>query len=764
MKSSNLRNTELEQAAGRRALREGLVTIIKEMGSQAADPRAKSNGTRALVNTSSDPHFADAKENRERALLQQSNDPAIAQLRLERILQGNELTDINYLAQGLSCARSVCRIVLRSQGRLLGYGTGFLVAPGVLLTNHHVISSIELVNEAVAQFRYERTLTGAEAVPVEFALEAAPSPILNRELDFALVSVADRSSASGLNEFGWLYLNPQPGKAFVGEYLTIIQHPKGERKQVCVRENRLLKYDENGPYVWYQTDTVGGSSGSPVFNNSWEVVALHHSGVPKTEIRGGRTVYLTKDNRVWTSDMGNDQLDWIANEGIRVSQILKYLEDSHSNHPLAIKVLNAKMAPWSESCPTSNAEAQPVGKSGLQITHDGKGTTRILVPIDIGVRIPIGIEPFGITSSLPSPSSTTSDLQSSSLPLQPVAPIAVTAIATEAVTIDTSNYEERNGYDPLFLGKGSLSVPMPTLSTKAKASLLKINGSSGELKYWNYSVVMNKKRALAFFSAANIDPALGKGNRSGDGWIRDERVDKLQRTAQIGNEFYEKQKTFEAEDRTKNPFDKGHLTRREDLQWGRTASLAKRNGDDSFHFPNCAPQHFEFNQARKVNGIWNRLEQMTASVAGDGAQFCVFNGPVFDAPPSVPGDDGKLRLNLRGKGKADPVFGGVAIPKLFYKVIVWPDKKKLRVAAFVVTQEDLLAKLDRLHAAGEMSSFEAGLSDTEVRLYKITLDDLEHATNLSFGKLTKLSTTAATESTVESDLNSPIESAEDVRL
>ncbi|MDX1930444.1 MAG: DNA/RNA non-specific endonuclease [Pirellulaceae bacterium] len=769
-----MRNLDLERAAGARALRQGIAAVIQEMDSSQGRRGQKSTRSRAILGappTQTLPQpTADAIENRERSLLQQNNDPALAHLRLERILQGNELTDINYLAQGLSCARSVCRIVLRKQGRLLGYGTGFLVAPGVLITNHHVLSTVELVNEAVAQFRYERTISGAEATPVEFTLETNPGPILNKELDFAIVSVG-KSTGGTLDPFGWLYLNPQPGKAFVGEFLTIIQHPNGERKQVCVRENRLLKYDESGPYVWYQTDTVGGSSGSPVFNNSWEVVALHHSGVPRTEVRNGVTVYLTKDGEVWNNTMGNDKLDWIANEGIRISQILKFLETAHANHPLAQKILSATMPPWSESS-TANTTAGPsTTSSGLQVSTDGNGITRILVPIEIGVRVPLGDVTGSVANlQLGTPSSSSTNTQPNAVGLVPSGPVSVATqspttapTATELVEIDTTNYDDRNGYNPNFIGTGSLAVPLPTLSAKAKTNLLKINGASGELKYWNYSVVMNRKRRLAFFSAANIDPALGKGNRAGDGWIRDQRVDKVDRSAQIGNEFYEKQKTLEAEDRSKNPFDKGHLTRREDLQWGRTPTLAKRNGDDSFHFPNCAPQHFEFNQVRKVNGIWNRLEQMTTKIAGDGAQFCVFNGPVFDAPVSTRGADGKLRLNLRGKPKTDPLIKGQHIPKLFYKVIVWPEKKQLRLAAFVVSQEDLLAKLDPKQKTRQIAPFEAGLTEDEVQLYQVALADLEHATQLDFGKLAKLPNAIVQESTADFDTSLPVESEHDIR-
>jgi V8-like Glu-specific endopeptidase len=43
---------------------------------------------------------------------------------------------------------------------------------------------------------------------------------------------------------------------------------------------------DNGK-VQYMTDTQEGSSGSPVFNSNWEVVALHHSSTRYSE-NGGR--------------------------------------------------------------------------------------------------------------------------------------------------------------------------------------------------------------------------------------------------------------------------------------------------------------------------------------------------------------------------------------------------------------------------------------------------------------------------------------------
>jgi hypothetical protein len=76
-------------------------------------------------------------------------------------------------------------------------------------------------------------------------------------------------------------------------------------------------------FVHYRTDTAPGSSGSPVFNDQWEIVALHHSGVPKKDSQGR---ILAKDGSVWNSGMGQDQIQWTANEGIRISKILKHVQ------------------------------------------------------------------------------------------------------------------------------------------------------------------------------------------------------------------------------------------------------------------------------------------------------------------------------------------------------------------------------------------------------------------------------------------------------
>jgi len=87
-----------------------------------------------------------------------------------------------------------------------------------------------------------------------------------------------------------------------------------------LRNNEVIEIPSGKPdFLYYTTDTEPGSSGSPCFNDQWELIGLHHSGVPKMD---GEKI-LKKDGTPFNEDLDDPALiDWIANEGARVSAIV----------------------------------------------------------------------------------------------------------------------------------------------------------------------------------------------------------------------------------------------------------------------------------------------------------------------------------------------------------------------------------------------------------------------------------------------------------
>ena len=268
-------------------------------------------------------------------------------------------------------------------------------------------------------------------------------------------------------------------------------------------------------------------------------------------------------------------------------------------------------------------------------------------------------------------------------------PAAVTAAgeALEAAR-PRSYYAGYKGYDPAFLGK---DVPLPQLSEEQRRNAAKNSDAApgadpAVLPYTNFSVVMNRRRQLAYYTVVNIDGAQSTDLvRDTDRWFFDSRVAESE---QIGEALYRR-----------NALDRGHLVRRLDPVWGPSAGRAN---DDTFHFTNCSPQHERFNQGQD---LWQGLENYILDRAdARDRKVTVFTGPVMD--------------------ESDPVYKGVRLPLAFWKIIAYVNAQGvLASAGYVLEQGKLIEDLPGLEAA-----FDPGL-------FRVTLSHLRERTGLNFDYL-----------------------------
>jgi endonuclease G len=402
---------------------------------------------------------------------------------LQRVLGQRDILQVTFLRQALEAARSVCRLRIHGEAPAPpNFGTGFLVAPGVLLTNHHVLDTPEVAHLSLAEFEAELDLNYVERKPRTFNLVPDKLFVTDPALDFTFVAVnAVATDGTPLSEFRSLTLLRETGKALNGEWATIIQHPGGQTKQIVIRENRIIflpnKADRErigDSFVDYTSDTERGSSGSPVLNDQFEVLALHHKSVPRYDAQGR---LRARDGRLWTPDMGQDELAWVANEGVRISAIFAGLD---------------RMA---------RRSAQAASLLVLLEHGEPKGIFSALA----GRRAPV-VEDVGEGAEL-----------------------EAAALARRA----------GKGYKANFLG---FNVPLPKAVNGLARHIqplepnAKPKGSvKGELIYTHFSVVMHDERHFAIFAAVNIDGSKRDKPEVSGRWRIDPRVS---RAAQADNELY----------------------------------------------------------------------------------------------------------------------------------------------------------------------------------------------------------------------------------
>lgn len=627
---------------------------------------------------------------------------------LERIIGHNDLLPFSYLENGMRVGNAVARLLINdAAGRPLSKATGFMISERLLLTNHHVIPSADLASGSIAEFNFQFAPDGRSVAGVNFQLAPEDFFYTHPKLDFSLVAVKsmDVTGTTAVGSYGYISLNPQKGKITTGEYVSIIQHPDGEEKKIAIRENQVLDHTSSNDFIWYRTDTSPGSSGAPVFNDQWQLVALHHSGVPADDGAGN---YLTTDGRkIKPTDIDtidSDDIQWKANEGIRVSIIVETLRIECADQPLVDELLSLKLncdirQSTEAMVDKTPSDTQPANHTlmkddSLQTTTRG-GSVSITIPLQITVSLGNAGDPIAATG-----------VQTAE------APAETSPSAEEAVIVIDQHYGNRKGFDEDFLGQ---KVGLPKLSADQQKLAAKLVGTNDYvLNYYHFSIIVNKDRKMPFFTAVNIDGAQFNKIKSQipsrktigtDKWFIDPRIepdpDKPQ--FQIPAKFY-----------AGNDFDIGHQVRREDPVWGTTAAFAIKCNNDTFHLTNACPQHKNFNQGipdpdnpkyKDVTGkiLWQGLENYILDNArANNLRVNVYTGPVLD-PKDKPYHD-----------------TGILIPKAFWKVVAMKQANgHLSATGYLVSQKDLISA---------MEEFTFG----KFLFYQVPIRQLEKLTGLSF--------------------------------
>lgn len=211
---------------------------------------------------------------------------------LERqIFEKYSLLDIAFLRRGLELAPAVARLLVTlPSGKY--HGTAFRIGDDLMLTNHHVLFDHDAgdapATEVEIWFGYERTFAGSTLAHT--VVMGRPDTVAGgKARDWAVVRVAS-PVPEGTPVIALTGARP----VRVDDRVYVIQHPSGGVKKIGMHHNVVRHVDDDVLQYW--TDTEGGSSGSPVFDERWQLVALHHRWVEQ-QVQGTRE-YRNQGQRI----------------------------------------------------------------------------------------------------------------------------------------------------------------------------------------------------------------------------------------------------------------------------------------------------------------------------------------------------------------------------------------------------------------------------------------------------------------------------------
>lgn len=212
---------------------------------------------------------------------------------LEKIIRddGGFADVLTWTAAMAAHQRRVCRVELPLNSAV---GTGFLVGPDLVLTNHHVMAAAigdkAKATDFACRFDYAAGPAGthagnAVALAADWHVASSPpsaadeaperGPAGAHELDYCLVRLGVRI---GDDERGWIAA--RLGRAMPAErdILLLLQHPAGLPAKLTL--GAVLAPNETRTRLRHDANTLAGASGSPCFDARLDLVGLHHAGDP----------------------------------------------------------------------------------------------------------------------------------------------------------------------------------------------------------------------------------------------------------------------------------------------------------------------------------------------------------------------------------------------------------------------------------------------------------------------------------------------------
>ncbi|HVQ36822.1 MAG TPA: DNA/RNA non-specific endonuclease [Pyrinomonadaceae bacterium] len=551
----------------------------------------------------------------------------------------------------IHAVRAVGRIELKNNPRFEWVGTGWLVDEDIVVTNRHVAS--EFARGSGGQFTFLDGPSGTMSASIDFLREIDSNATNSFDIRNVLYIEPDKGP-----DIAFLRVKPRPSKQLATP-IALAKNPAPAEEQVAVigypaRDSRVPETDlmdrifgnvynkkrlapgqliaigQNE--IQHDCSTLGGNSGSVVLGlKSGEAVGLHFSG------------QFLKANFAVSASLVANRLSQAKGQGTK---------------PTTTAVI-----------PASPKKPVAVEGSKLQLSQQQSGEVTFEVPLTITVRL-------GPSSSASAPQV---DVVAP-LPPRPEPDEDEDDVFDEGKVED---YSGREGYLTNFLGDAE--VPLPKIIDTTDLLTFEDNGRTEHvLRYQHFSVVMNAKRRMCYYSAVNINGKESHGMKRGP-WKIDPRIAKQ---AQIMKECYGNAPKFS----------RGHMTRREDPIWGNEFD-SKMGNADSMHVTNTTPQMQPFNA-----GIWLGLEDYALQNSReDDMSISVFTGPFFS--------------------KNDPIRYGVKIPISFWKVIafVHDETGELCATGYTMSQRSYLQE----------EEFIFGQHETAQR----SISSIEQQAGLDFGPL-----------------------------